>query len=177
MNENFWSEVNRAAGQKITHCYQCGKCTAGCPVAFAMDYKPHQILRLLQLGRGEELLSSRALWVCSSCQTCTTRCPCHIDLARLIDTLRFFSRQAFPQVTRHGMPLFNEVFLRSVKRYGRVYELGLTLQFNLKERKVWRDLDLGHFMLSRRKLRLLPEPVENRKEVAQIFSAEKEEPR
>ncbi|MGO0122050.1 4Fe-4S dicluster domain-containing protein [Desulfothermobacter acidiphilus] len=175
MDVNFWAEVNRAAGRKVSHCYQCGKCTAGCPVAFAMDFKPHQILRLLQLGRGEELLASRALWVCSSCHTCSTRCPCHIDLASIIDTLRFWARRRLPSSLRRGMPLFNALFLRSVRRYGRVYELGLTVQFNLKGRKVWRDVELGRFMLTRRKLRLLPESVEDRAVISQIFLAEKSE--
>src|SRR4030042_2639125 len=84
----FVREVEAISGQRVADCYQCGKCTAGCPTAFAMDYPPNQIMRGIQLGMRDALLASKAIWVCASCQTCTTRCPQGVDIARTIDALR-----------------------------------------------------------------------------------------
>jgi len=70
-----WKEKLQAAGIDITRCYQCGKCTAGCPMAQSMDYSPRQIVRLLQLGLADDALRSRTIWMCASCETCATRCP------------------------------------------------------------------------------------------------------
>ena len=71
----FVSQVEEMSAQRVADCYQCGKCTAGCPTAFAMDYPPNQIIRGIQLGMRDAVLSSKAIWVCAACETCTTRCP------------------------------------------------------------------------------------------------------
>ena len=81
----FLTEVEALSGQKILECYQCGKCTAGCPTAFAMDYPPNQILRAIQLGMRDTVLSSKAIWLCASCETCGTRCPQDVDFPRIFE--------------------------------------------------------------------------------------------
>ena len=71
-------QVREETGQSVFNCYQCGKCTAGCPLASEMDYSPHQILRMLQLdlpGMEEEVLGALSIWLCLTCETCATRCP------------------------------------------------------------------------------------------------------
>ncbi len=80
--------IKEISGQDVRACYQCGKCSAGCPVASAMDLMPNQILRLIQLGEHERALASRTIWLCASCNTCTARCPKSVDPARLMDALR-----------------------------------------------------------------------------------------
>lgn len=71
----FQREVEKASGQKMAECYQCGKCSAGCPMVGYMDLPPSQVMRLIQLGRRDTVLGSRTIWLCASCETCTTRCP------------------------------------------------------------------------------------------------------
>jgi len=80
-------KVTSISGQELLACNQCGKCSAGCPVAFAMDLLPSQVIRLVQLG-SEEALEANAIWYCASCQTCLSRCPRGVDLPRIMEALR-----------------------------------------------------------------------------------------
>lgn len=80
--------IREISGEDVRACYQCGKCTAGCPLAASMDLMPNQILRLLQLGEYEQVLKSHTIWQCASCLTCAARCPKEVDPARVMDALR-----------------------------------------------------------------------------------------
>ncbi len=84
----FVAQVERLSGQKLQACYQCGNCSAGCPMANHMDILPSQIIRLAQLGLRELLLASNAHWVCVSCMTCNTRCPKGVRIAEIIEAIR-----------------------------------------------------------------------------------------
>ena len=53
-----------------------------------MDILPNQIIRYAQLGLKEELLASKAIWICASCLTCNARCPKGINIAEVIEALR-----------------------------------------------------------------------------------------
>ena len=84
----FVARVEELSGQNLLVCYQCGKCSAGCPVVSRMDILPNQIIRFAQLGLKEELLESKAIWTCASCMTCNVRCPKGINIAEIIEALR-----------------------------------------------------------------------------------------
>jgi heterodisulfide reductase subunit C len=86
--DELLAEIQAISGADVRACYQCGKCTAGCPLASAMDLMPNQILRLLQLGEHERVLQSRTIWQCASCLTCAARCPKDVDPARVMEALR-----------------------------------------------------------------------------------------
>lgn len=88
VKSDFIKEVEELSGQKVLKCYQCGKCSSGCPMIEAMDLLPNQIIRLLQLGQKEEVLKSKTIWICASCFTCEARCPKGIDLSKLMEALR-----------------------------------------------------------------------------------------
>ncbi|MBW1768645.1 MAG: hypothetical protein JRJ65_16565 [Deltaproteobacteria bacterium] len=68
-DHNWLAEVEKNSGVKVSACYQCKKCSAGCPVTFAMDYLPNQMLHMIQIGLKEEVLKSATIWVCASCET------------------------------------------------------------------------------------------------------------
>lgn len=88
IQSEFVRMVEELSGQKLLKCYQCGKCSAGCPVVEAMDILPNQIIRLAQLGSEKELLNSKTIWLCASCVICTSRCPKGIDIAMIMEALR-----------------------------------------------------------------------------------------
>ena len=87
LQSNYVQRVEEISGQDLLACNQCGKCSAGCPVAFVMDLLPSQVIRLVQLG-SEEALEANTIWYCASCQTCLSRCPRGVDLPRVMEALR-----------------------------------------------------------------------------------------
>jgi heterodisulfide reductase subunit C2 len=84
----FVAQVERISGQKLLACYQCGNCSAGCPMSDHMDILPNQIVRMAQLGLADQLCGSSAIWTCVSCMTCNTRCPKNVRIAEVIEALR-----------------------------------------------------------------------------------------
>ena len=88
LRSDFVRKVAEISGQNLLACYQCGKCSAGCPVVSEMDILPSQVIRLAQLGSDEEVLNSRTIWLCASCMTCMARCPKGVDLAKVMEALR-----------------------------------------------------------------------------------------
>jgi heterodisulfide reductase subunit C len=91
-------KVEELSGENVHACFQCGKCSAGCPLADSMDILPNQVIRLLQLG-DEDVLESETIWLCASCFTCATRCPKGIDLSKIMEALRtILLRKGFDKV-------------------------------------------------------------------------------
>ncbi len=88
IRDSFVLKVQELSGQNLLACYQCGKCSAGCPAVSQMDILPNQIIRYAQLGLKEELLQSKAIWICASCFTCNARCPKGINIAEIIEAIR-----------------------------------------------------------------------------------------
>lgn len=169
----FTRHIEQVSGTKTSLCYQCGKCSAGCPVAFAMDYTPRQVIRLLQLGLTDEALKADSVWICASCDTCSSRCPRGVDIAALMDAMR---REALQRgiITDKEVDAFNKAFLGSVRRFGRVHETGLILEYNLRIMRPLKDAELGLPMLLRGKISPLPERIKNRKAVQAIFERAKQ---
>jgi heterodisulfide reductase subunit C len=85
---DFVRKVEELSGQKLLACYQCGKCSAGCPAVSEMDILPNQVIRYAQLGMKDELLRSNSVWLCASCYTCNVRCPKGIKIAEVMEAVR-----------------------------------------------------------------------------------------
>ncbi len=88
LQSDFVKKVAEISGQDLLACNQCGKCSAGCPMCFAMDLLPNQIIRLAQLGLEEDIAASKTVWLCASCLTCTVRCPRGVDVGRVMEAIR-----------------------------------------------------------------------------------------
>ena len=91
---SFTDQVNDLSGQTVQLCYHCHKCTAGCPAAFAMEYGPDRVLRLIQFGQQERLLTSRDPWLCLGCEMCGAHCPNDIDIYEVMLALKEMAEEA-----------------------------------------------------------------------------------
>ncbi|MCR4437423.1 MAG: 4Fe-4S dicluster domain-containing protein [bacterium] len=94
VNSEFVARVRSLSGVDPRECYQCGKCSSGCPVTPEMDLIPSQVIRLLQLGQEQEVLGCKTIWLCASCFQCYSRCPKGIDFSRLAEALRMLAMAA-----------------------------------------------------------------------------------
>jgi heterodisulfide reductase subunit C2 len=150
---SFVDAVERQGTTGINRCYQCLTCSLGCPVSFAMDYCPDQIVRMVRLGLKKEVLTSSAIWLCANCETCLARCPNEVQIPGLMDTLRQMSVEE-GLATERSVEVFNRIFLKSVERWGRQQELSVMLRFKLKTGDFFSDVGLGVNMLAKRKLKL-----------------------
>jgi heterodisulfide reductase subunit C len=140
-------------GQPVASCYQCQRCTSWCPVSSFMDLQPHQMVRFLQIGLPDRVYASRSMWLCVGCAGCGTTCPNDIDFHRVADALQ---QGADDDSRRRGAALtaFDRAFLASVRRRGRVSELGLVARFKLATGRLFDDLHLGLWMFLRGRLKL-----------------------
>jgi heterodisulfide reductase subunit D len=88
VQQSLVGRVNDLSGQTVQLCYHCHKCTAGCPAALSMEYGPDRILRMIQLGQWERLMSSRDAWLCLGCEMCGAHCPNEIDINEVMIALK-----------------------------------------------------------------------------------------
>jgi len=170
--------VEQLAQTSLINCYQCGKCTAGCPMAGQMDIVPNRLIRLLQLGREDEALRAQSVWQCVSCQTCATRCPKSVNCAGIMDALRELSmKKGLTSRAQKRVALFQKAFLDNIRRNGRLDELELIAQFKLSgflsDRRVsllFKDAMLAPELQKRKKLHLRGEKVRDRAVLRRIFA-------
>ncbi|NLC56990.1 MAG: heterodisulfide reductase subunit C [Armatimonadetes bacterium] len=165
----FLAEVRRRSGTNPADCYQCGKCTAGCPLTFAGDLDPARVMRLVQLGQRDAVLQSRTIWLCASCETCTTRCPQEVDLASVMDALRIMAREAGLTQAAREVAIANAGLLGSVKSRGRVHEMMLVLQQNLRTLHLFRDAEKGPVLMLKGKMDPLGHKRGARDQVRRLF--------
>lgn len=165
--------VSRLAGVDVSKCYQCGKCTAGCPMAAYMDITPNRIIHLVQTGdtaAAEKVLSCGAIWACAGCLTCTQRCPQKVDLAGVIDALRETSLDAGKvSPERKKVLAFHKAFLQTVRKTGLMSEMALVRRYKTATKDLFSDVMLAPKMFLRGKLPLRSHKIKGRREIAAIF--------
>lgn len=165
LSSDLAQQIRRQCGENVFLCYQCGKCSSGCPVVEHFDLFPNELLRAVQLGRRDAVLKSRTLWLCAMCETCAVRCPHGINITKIMDVLKIMAQ-------REGLPsplptavLFNQAALRGVRVFGKMYEAGIMGEVYLRQmaagtldyrQLLKRDLPLALKMIGKGKLKLLP---------------------
>ncbi|MHC4229552.1 MAG: 4Fe-4S dicluster domain-containing protein [Planctomycetota bacterium] len=144
------------SGQNVNLCYQCMKCAAGCPISYEMDYKPAQLIHAIRLGMDDLVLNSKTMWLCASCETCTTRCPQEVDVAKVMDAVKITAirrgiKPAIPQIAS-----FYRAALANIKKCGRMYELGMIVGLKMRTFEFFKDAGLGMKMFKKGKLKMIP---------------------
>lgn len=155
-NLEFGKEIKRKSGENIYLCYQCKKCSSGCPVSYAMDYPPNQLLHAARLGLRDLVLGSKTIWLCAACETCTTRCPQEIDIVKVMDALRSTAARSRIKPKVPEVAAFYRTALSNIRFFGRMYEVGLIGMLKLATRQFTKDLGLGLNMFKKGKLLIFP---------------------
>jgi heterodisulfide reductase subunit C len=168
-DSSFQGEVNEVSGEKVGLCFHCRTCAGGCPFIAAMDYPPHGVLRLVQLGLRREALECSTIWICVACNTCSIQCPMAIDIAAIMDALRAMALREGAKIAEPEILEFHKEVINSMERYGRTHKLEIMLRYKLRMRQWFQDMDIGLKLLAKRKLDLMPSRVKGIEEVRGLF--------
>ena len=166
-------QVQDISGVDLSVCYQCKRCTSGCPVSDMTQSGPAEIIRRLHLNAGHELLESDILWMCVSCETCSARCPMDINIAAVMDALRRLAVQKGAAPQEGNVPLFNRAFLKTVELFGRSYDIAMIAAYKMGSRKLMNDTEKFPTMLKEGKIALLPPRGADKATVRRIFKKTK----
>jgi len=135
----FLNQVMEMSGQNLLECLQCGKCSGSCPVASEDVGGPRQLIAQIISGMRREALRNSTWWYCVSCGTCMTRCPVEINMYPVSTALCELARMAGIAPSEPEIHLFEELFLKSVQKYGRVKEIRTVAMFNLLTKQPLKD--------------------------------------
>jgi heterodisulfide reductase subunit B len=172
INTDLAARIQEELGQNVFLCYQCVRCSGGCPVSGFFDWQPNQIMRSVQMGQEDVALDSETPWLCASCQTCGTRCPQDLDIPAIMD---FLTREAMARGKKPNVPEidhFNKSFLREIRLWGRLYELGMLAELKLRTLDFTSDLDLGAKLFAKNKFAFLPNREKPPKNVKPVSDAD-----
>ena len=166
--------VLELSGEQVENCYNCGKCTAGCPVAFEMDLPPQQMMRMVQLNQKDRAMRANTMWVCASCETCSARCPMDIAVAEVIDALRRIAVEENVPVPPDArtMRVFHREFVDCIRRWGRLNEHELIGMYKLKTGKLVDDIGLGIRLFGKQKIKPWHfDKIRRTEQMAKLFEA------
>lgn len=148
--------IFKESGQNVNLCYQCRKCAAGCPISYAMDYKPAQIIHAIRLGMDDLVMKSKTAWLCASCETCTTRCPQEVDIAKVMDAVKIIALRQGMKPAIPDVASFYKAALANIKKCGRMFEVGMIIGLKLRTFNFFKDMVLGVKMFKKGKLKVIP---------------------
>ncbi len=165
-DEAFKKDVLRRAGSEVLTCIQCGTCSASCPTAHLMQPSIRKLIKLCLEGKKEEALKSETIWLCTSCQLCTVRCPRGIRPKAVVAALKDLAEK---EGIKGKDQAYEELFLKQIKECGRISELPLSGEFLLIYPKgVVQAMEMGLEMAPRGKISFEKEKVKGREEVKKI---------
>ena len=179
---SFLEKVEASGPFNASECFQCRKCTNGCPVTFAMDLYPDQVIRLALLGQKDEVIRSRTIWVCASCETCSTRCPNGVRIAELMDCFKELAVKEGVAPAQPQVLALHQSFLETVRHTGRVFEGALLPLYLMRSGQLqskidegtWKDeLRMGWKLLKKNRLSLFPTFIKGKGEVGAMLRPSK----
>ena len=130
IDPKFKYELSKLPGaEKVMLCFQCGTCTADCPIARFDDfYRPRKLIRMTQLGLKDRLLSNEVIWLCSTCFTCVDHCPQDVGIANIVRALRNLT------VKEREMPAVYKELSSNILKTGYAYVIS-RLRLNKREKE------------------------------------------
>ena len=155
------------AGVNLKDCYQCGKCTAGCPLADGMDLMPREVIRFLQMGAVDVVLDAKTPWICAQCVVCSSRCPQNVDICSLMRAVRLTSKAAGKRPLPEA-DIFDDEFIANVRAHGVSNEQYLAAAYNVKSLHFTQDAVNAVRMLQRNMVGVAMHNIKGRKDVAAL---------
>jgi len=134
-----------------------------------MDFRPHEAMRLLQLGDDQKLVAAGSPWQCVGCQTCLARCPNRVDIPSAFSQLREAAIDRGVTDNAGHIPFFEELLLNSVKRYGRMNDSMVVVRYKLRAGGLLSDWRLGLKMWKAGKMKFRHPKVADTRSVARLF--------
>ncbi|MCD6361063.1 MAG: 4Fe-4S dicluster domain-containing protein, partial [Armatimonadetes bacterium] len=163
-------------GERIKECQQCGTCSASCPTSNWMDYSPREIIAALRAGILDRVLKSNTVWLCSSCYSCTVRCPAGIKFTDVMYELkRLGAKYGFVDRSSTTAQMAR-AFVKTVDRYGKNAEAELLTRYYLSTNpfKALGMMSLGLRMLLKGRFPLFPHRIKGRKNLKKMIDVAKE---
>lgn len=149
-------QIKDVMDEDVNLCYQCEKCTSGCPVSSEMELVPAQVMHAAQLNFKSRILAANTIWLCASCETCTTRCPQGIDISKIMDALRITARREKIKAKIPLVPIFYTLCYWAIKYIGCIYEMGVAGFLRLRSGRLIKDIPLAKAFIKKGKLRFFP---------------------
>ncbi|MCB0291848.1 MAG: 4Fe-4S dicluster domain-containing protein [Calditrichaeota bacterium] len=109
-------------GEKLKACIQCGTCTGSCPVSYAMDIPPRELIALFRAGDLETIFRSNSIWTCASCYACQVRCPAAIKITDIIYALKQTAMERKIYSRKFPVHAIYNAFMKNMRRFGRLNE-------------------------------------------------------
>ena len=171
LDSPFLRNVERLSGQNVSKCYQCGKCSAGCPVLPEAEIPPNRVIRMIQLGHEEAALNNDMIWNCAGCGTCAGRCPKYIDVGRILDSLRAIALRRGVCRARGATEVrtFYQAFLHCVRTFGRNSEVGLMGAYNISSGRLWTNVVKAPWFLLKTKIAFTAHTVKKLDRMERVF--------
>jgi heterodisulfide reductase subunit C len=172
LRQIFLEQVKQIpSGERIKRCIQCGSCTGSCPVSYAMDISPRELIALFRAGEMETIMKSRTIWICASCYVCTTRCPSGIKITDIMYALKRTAMEKKYESKAPQVQILANLFIENLMAYGRLHEGTLIRKYYMKMdlKKLFGMIPLARKMYKTKRIALFPKKIKAHEALSRII--------
>jgi len=95
VDPTFLRKLGRFGAFDVNACFNCGNCTAVCPLSTANDSFPRRMIRYAQIGDRDRLLAHKELWLCYYCGECSDTCPRQAEPGEFMASARRYAMASY----------------------------------------------------------------------------------